>query len=347
MQKNVLTQELVSRVRQYSFMKYIGLLPNPDKVLSYSGRSYETLRDLLNDPHVWSCVQSRKSGVTNCRWEIATNDNYGCEIKKIFETIDLSSLISSIFNAILFGFQPIEIIWKLDNAGGFSIVPDRFLPLPQDYFGFSANGELVLKSSIQNANIEFPEEKIICPQYEATLQNPYGTALLSKCYWSCTFKNGAFRFWMNFMERYGMPLLIGQYQRYATNQEIETLADSLVNMAENSVIVAPEGIDIKLTEPSRTSSVELYYQLVRTCNAEISKALLSQTLTTELDSGSYAASRTHYSIRREVIMSDLQFVQHYLQKVIDLIYKVNSIENKDTKFIFIPDDFSGAQSENE
>jgi hypothetical protein len=35
MQKNVLTQELVSRVRQYSFMKYIGLLPNPDKVLSY------------------------------------------------------------------------------------------------------------------------------------------------------------------------------------------------------------------------------------------------------------------------------------------------------------------------
>ncbi len=347
MQKNILTQELVGRVRQYSFMKYIGLLPNPDKVLSYAGRNYETLRDLMNDPHVWSCIQSRKSGITNCKWEVATNDKFGREIKMIFEKIDLSLLISSIFNAILFGFQPIEIVWKVDNTSEFSIVPDRFIPLPQDYFGFSANGKLMLKSNLQNEFIEFPEEKIICPQYESTLQNPYGTALLSKCYWSCTFKNGAFRFWMNFMERYGMPLLIGQYQRYATNQEIEDLADSLVNMAENSVIVAPEGIDIKLTEPSRTSSVELYYQLVRTCNAEISKALLSQTLTTELDSGSYAASRTHYSIRREVIMSDLQFVQHYLQKLVDLVYKVNSIENLNTKFLFIPDDFSYASNEND
>jgi phage gp29-like protein len=337
MQKNVLTQELVSRVRQYSFMKYIGLLPNPDKVLSYAGRSYETLRDLMNDPHVWSCVQSRKSGITNCKWEISTNDKIGQDIKTIFEKIDLSSLISSIFNAILFGFQPIEIIWKLDNTGELSIVPDRFVPLPQEYFGFSPNGKLLLKGNSLNEFVELPEGKMICPQYEATLQNPYGTALLSKCYWACTFKNGAFRFWMNFMERYGMPLLIGQYQRYATTQEVEALADSLVNMAENSVIVAPEGIDIKIAEASRTSSVELYYQLVRTCNAEISKALLSQTLTTELDSGSYAASRTHYSIRREVIMSDLQFVQNYLQKVIDLIYKVNSIENIGTKFNFLPD----------
>mgnify|MGYP001095571134 FL=1 len=345
MQKNVLTQELVSRVRQYSFMKYIGLLPNPDKVLSYAGRSYETLRDLMNDPHVWSCVQSRKSGITNCKWEISTNDKIGQDIKTIFEKIDLSSLISSIFNAILFGFQPIEIIWKLDNTGELSIVPDRFVPLPQEYFGFSPNGKLLLKGNSLNEFVEQPEGKMICPQYEATLQNPYGTALLSKCYWACTFKNGAFRFWMNFMERYGMPLLIGQYQRYATTQEVEALADSLVNMAENSVIVAPEGIDIKLAEASRTSSVELYYQLVRTCNAEISKALLSQTLTTELDSGSYAASRTHYSIRREVIMSDLQFVQHYLQKLIDLIYKVNSIQNTDTKFVFTPENFADASDE--
>ncbi len=345
MQKNVLTQELVSRVRQYSFMKYIGLLPNPDKVLSYAGRSYETLRDLMNDPHVWSCVQSRKSGITNCKWEISTNDKIGQDIKTIFEKIDLSSLISSIFNAILFGFQPIEIIWKLDNTGELSIVPDRFVPLPQEYFVFSPNGKLLLKGNSLNEFVELPEGKMICPQYEATLQNPYGTALLSKCYWACTFKNGAFRFWMNFMERYGMPLLIGQYQRYATTQEVEALADSLVNMAENSVIVAPEGIDIKLAEASRTSSVELYYQLVRTCNAEISKALLSQTLTTELDSGSYAASRTHYSIRREVIMSDLQFVQHYLQKLIDLIYKVNSIQNTDTKFVFTPENFADASDE--
>ncbi len=335
MQNKVLTQELVRGTQKYSFMKYVGLLPNPDKVLSYTGRSYETLRDLKNDPHVHSCVQSRRSGILNCRWEIIGKSQLRERIQNILERLDLSELVSYIFEAILFGFQPIEIIWEQTDEELFKILPKKFVLLPQEYFAFSADGKLKLKESLSREPNDLPEGKVICPQYEASLQNPYGTALLSKCYWACTFKNGAFRFWVNFMERYGMPMLIGQYKRGATEEEIEHIADSLINMAENSVIVAPDDIEIKLAEPMRSSSVELYYELIRTCNAEISKALLSQTLTTELDSGSYAASQTHYSIRREVIHSDLRFVGLQLQKLIELICKLNNVNDMDIKITYI------------
>lgn len=337
MKNQPLTQELVKGVQKYSFMKYIGLLPNPDKVLSYAGRSYETLRDLKNDPHVYSCIQSRKSGILRTKWQIIGCSPQREQIQNIFEQIDLNELVSYIFEAILFGFQPIEIIWEQTESDLFRIIPKKFILLPQEYFIFSVDGKLKLRDGTSKDPYELPDGKIICPQYEASLQNPYGTALLSKCYWACTFKNGAFRFWVNFMERYGMPMLLGQYKRGATEQEIERLADSLINMAENTVIVAPDDIEIKLAEPTRSSSYELYYELIRTCNAEISKALLSQTLTTELDSGSYAASQTHYSIRKEVIHSDLRFVSAQLQKIIELIYEINNVTKDGTKFNYVLD----------
>jgi phage gp29-like protein len=41
------------------------------------------------------------------------------------------------------------------------------------------------------------------------------------------FKNGGLKFWVNFSEKYGMPILMGQYNRGATSEEIEKLAQEL------------------------------------------------------------------------------------------------------------------------
>jgi len=125
-----------------------------------------------------------------------------------------------------------------------------------------------------------------------------------------------------------MPVLLGKYTRGAGDEEIQKLAEVLADMTENSVIVSPADIEITMQEAARTSSVELYYQLIKLCNAEISKAILSQTLTTELDSGSYAVSQTHYSIRREVIRSDVHLAERAINQLINIICQINSIEHK-------------------
>ena len=51
MKQRNLTKELVTRDTQYNFFKYIGMLPNPDKVLSKTGNTIEVYRNLKNDPH--------------------------------------------------------------------------------------------------------------------------------------------------------------------------------------------------------------------------------------------------------------------------------------------------------
>jgi phage gp29-like protein len=268
-----------------SFYRTTNLLPNPDTILRKIGRGFEVYRELKNDPHVWSCIQSRKSGVLSLQWTLeqmdAPDEVYSL-IRQIFDNLDIYQIESDILEAPLFGFQPIEIIWNYVNG---KIIPIELKAKPQEWFAFDTNGNLIYNGSNPSERQLVERYKIINVQHEASAINPYGHSLLAKCYWPVTFKNGGLRFWVNFTERYGMPILIGQYQRGATNNEIEQLARDLESIYEDAIIVSPMDVKIELHEPNRNSSVELYLELIRFANNEISKAILSQTLTTELEGG--------------------------------------------------------------
>ncbi len=330
--KKFLTQELVTRAGKYSFFKHLGILPSADKLLSRQGKTYDTLRDLKNDPHVWACIQSRKSGLLSLSWSLEGTSPRKSEIERILDELDIYSLFCDILEAPLFGFQPLEIVWDYNSKSQLGFVPKKIEAKPQEWFFFDGENKLRIRGESVDASAVAPPEKILCVFHDASYQNPYGTSLLSKCYWSCTFKNGALRFWINFMEKFGMPVVLGKYNRGASESEIKDLLDALSSMSENSVIVSPMDIDISLEDPARSSSVELYHELIKLMNAEISKAILSQTLTTELDTGSYAASQTHLSIRKEVIKSDINLVERCLNNLIRLIYQVNGFDKDDIKF---------------
>ena len=63
----LLTNELVTRDNFLTFHKYIGILPNPGKIIDESGSTAQVYANLKNDPHVWSCIQSRKTGVLSLK----------------------------------------------------------------------------------------------------------------------------------------------------------------------------------------------------------------------------------------------------------------------------------------
>lgn len=319
------------------YSRYMNFLPNPDKIFRKTGSSYEAYRDLKNDAHLWSCIQSRKSGVLHLDYTINSEDmTIEDELKKLFENFDLQQLIRDILEAPLFGFQVIEIIWKYDSNIK-KLMPDRFIARAQENFVFDSFGEIKFKGRLENDN-RLPEKKFLVSRYESSSLNPYGESLLSKCYWPVIFKKGGIRFWVRFIEKFGMPLLTGQFKRGATFDESQKLANDLANMTQDSVIIAPTDVEIMMHEAKSNNSAELYRDLVKHCNAEISKALLSQTLTTELEMGSYAASKTHFRIRREVILSDIRIVENTINELIKYIVDLNFKLDTYPKFKIILND---------
>jgi len=328
--KTSLASEIATRKRSIDFYSIIQNLPDLDPVLKSQGKDIRIYRELLSDPHVWACVQSRKAGVLSLEWGIdrgKAKSKQASVIENVFNNLDLNALISEILDCVLFGFQPIEIIWKPQSN---LMLPSSIVAKPAEWFVFDDDNNLRLKTK-ENFNGELlPDKKFLCPQYNPSYQNPYGERTLSRIFWNVTFKKGGLKFWIAFTEKYGMPFLVGKHPRGTGKEDTENLAEMMQAMIQDAIAVIPDDSTIEIQEAVKTSSAEIYEKLVDKMNSEISKAILGQTLTTEIGSkGSYAASNTHMEVRKDIIESDKRIVEKTLNQLIRWIYGLNFAEQRE------------------
>jgi len=321
---NKLSDEIATRKRSLNFYSLGSYLPDPDIVLRKQGKDVKVYKELMCDAHVFACVQSRKSGVMSLEWEIkneSEKDETTEKLEKLLKKLDIYKLINDILEATLFGFQPIEIIWgKVDNL----ILPIELKSKPPEWFCFDDDNQLKFRTKEHYYGEELPPKKFLCPQSNPSYENPYGERTLSRVFWPVTFKKGGLKFWVIFTEKYGIPNLVGKHPRGASKEETDKLADLLEDMVQDAVAVIPDDSSVEIQEANKSSSAEIFEKLIDKMNAEISKAILGQTLTTEIgSSGSYAASNTHFAVRQDIIDSDRKLVEKTINQLLQWIYEIN------------------------
>ena len=328
--KKHLSEEIATRKRSLNYYSLaMSYLPDPDIVLKKQGKDMKVYKELLCDSHVFACVQSRKAGVLSLEWEINRGLDKDETAEKVIETIkklDIYKLINDILDATLFGFQPIEIIWgRVDNL----VLPIELKAKPSEWFCFDDENQLKFRTKEHYFGEELPPKKFLCPQANPSYENPYGERTLSRVFWPVTFKKGGLKFWVIFTEKYGIPHLIGKHPRGASEEETDRLAGLLEQMVQDAIAVIPDDSSVEIQEANKSSSAEIFEKLMDKMNAEISKAILGQTLTTEVGStGSYAASNTHFAVRQDIIDADKKMVEKTINKLIQWIYEIN-FSNKD------------------
>lgn len=331
--KKSLSEEIATRQRSLNFYSLCNILPDPDIVLRRQGKDIKIYRELLCDPHVTACVQSRKAGVLSLEWEIARGIEKDKNIEllsNLLKKLDIYKLINDILDSVLWGFQPIEVIWE---KSGNLILPTELKAKPTEWFCYDADNNLRFKTKQNYFGELLPPKKFLCPQYNASYDNPYGDRILSKVFWQVVFKKGGLKFWAIFTEKYGMPHIIGKHPRGASQEETNTLADMLERMIQDAIAVIPDDSSVEIKEADKSSSAEIFEKLIDKMNAEISKAIIGQTLTTEIGStGSYAASNTHFQVRQDIIDSDRKLVEKTINQLLRWIYELNFINAEIPEF---------------
>lgn len=309
-------EEIATRQRYAGLDAFIGALPDPDPVLRKLGQDMAVYRELLSDAHVWSCYSSRKSGTSGRRWEIeeaaeggtpAANRRALAIVQEAVKSIPMRQVINAMLDAPFFGMAPIEVIWEQAVLW----LPARIEGKPAEWFGFDQYNGLRFMSWADAIEGEpIPAGKILLCRHHASYLNPYGERLLSKCFWPVTFKRGGFKFWAIFMEKFGMPWITGKVPPKTGAPERELLKSRLAQMVLDAVAVINNDESVEITEAAgKQASGDLYRSKIEVCNREISKAILSQTLSTELDKGgSFAASQSHLQVREELIEDDAEMV---------------------------------------
>ena len=322
-------KEIYSRANSVDAFHTAEVLLNPDPVLITRLRDWHNYRDIFWDPHLTAVVSSRKAKTLGKKWFITQNESSEQVhkfVEKAFTLFDVNRSTNEILDALLFGMQPMEPIWAkpVDFDGEGKIFPIEFTGRPPWWFQYD-NENLLRFRTMANS---WPGEKIknyslIVPRNNPKYDNPYGESLYSKIYWSLNFKKAAFKFWIEFAEKYGSPFIEGKVPRNAGDEEYDALFDRLTEGTKGSVFVIPSDAEIILHDGTKSKG-EVYKELIDFANSEISKAILGQTLTTEAgDKGARALGEVHENVADDLAESDEMLCEGCFNQLIKWIVDIN------------------------
>lgn len=291
--KQRLSDHIATRDRSPDFSALGLYLPNPDPILKKQGRDISVYNDLRSDAHVGGCIRRRKAAVQALEWRIEREGASARSAKlaeDVLKRLDMRRLLHELMDAVLFGWQPLEVIWSPPGAG--PIVPQEVLAKPVQWFHFDSDAQLRFKSREHPLyGEELAARKFLVPAQEASYANPYGFADLSMCFWPTVFKRGGLKFWVTFTEKFGTPWVVGKTPRGTPGPEQNKLLDQLEAMVQDAVAVVPDDASVEIIEAGgKGTSADLYERLLMFCRSEIAIALLGQNQSTEASANRASAT---------------------------------------------------------
>lgn len=315
-------------------LSILDILPDPDTVLANKGGELFIYRQLTYDSHVDSCITSREAGMLSCEYEFRVDSLRRNETKALdfcnenFGALDMERLFRDIQEAVYFGFSALEKIYRRDGG---NIVFDDVIGRPQEWFKFNHSNQPLFLSKEHPTEGELVDMNIIeLVRYRHSYRNPYGERKAARFFWPVVFKKSDWKFWLRFVEKYGGALMyIITDEPDLANRNL--MLNMLEDMIETGVGVFKRGGvgDSLLTiDVNKGASNEIYTALHAACDAEISKSILGQTLTTEQgEVGSQALGKVHQDVRQDIIESDKKMVASAMNRLVrDIVSKNFNID---------------------
>ena len=320
-----LSDHIATRDRSPDFFALGMYLPNPDPILKKQGKDISVYNDLRSDAHVGGCIRRRKAAVQGLEWRIERN-GASARTAKLAETVlkrlDMRRLLHESLEAVLLGWQPLEIIWTPLGAG--PIVPQQVLAKPVQWFNFDADAQLRFKSREHPLFGEaVAARKFLVPAQDASYANPYGFPDLSMCFWPTVFKRGGLKFWVTFTEKFGTPWVVGKTPRGTPGPEQEKLLDKLEAMVQDAVAVVPDDASVEIVEAGgKGVSADLYERLLMFCRSEVAIALLGQNQSTEA-SANRASATAGLEVAKDLRDGDARLVEANINQLLRWIVDLN------------------------
>lgn len=319
-----LTTELATRQNAGLYLGDVGgwltQLPDPDPVLRKRAEDAEVLMELAADDQVTTAMLARKYRVQNCphycfRPGAPDGKDADAKARLVYERLvadlertNLRTIISSILDAPFYGMTPLELCWELE--GGWWHLRD-IVARPYHWFAFDQRNRPLFRGAYGQSCADpvlLSELKFVIAVHQPTYDNPYGLRLLSRCLWPVAFKRGGLQFYAKFVERHGMPWIVGNAPPRAEAGEKREIVADLARMVQDCVAVMPAGSDVKFLSAG-TTQAQLHEDFLARQDRAISKVLMGQTLTIETDGkNSLAATEAHKSVADDIAEADKAMV---------------------------------------
>jgi hypothetical protein len=152
-----------------------------------------------------------------------------------------------------------------------------------------------------------------------------------------SYRRNGFKWWVIFIEKYGMPWITANAPTGAKAQEMADLATRLESMVADAVAVIPADYKTEFFESNKTASSAAYKEFIDQQNNEIALAVLGNNLTTEVTGGSYAAAQSHMAVRYDITEGDTRIVEEVFNQLIKLTHGINFGSGEPPVFNLFPE----------
>ena len=148
---------------------------------------------------------------------------------------------------------------------------------------YPQTGRLKLRSGIiigdkSPLEMELPENKFFVFSYRPRFGNRWGSPLKRKVFWQTWIKRAAAKGWLRYIEK-GSGTVIARYNDGAAKEEQQNAVDAATAVQEDSAVAIPKKFILEVHEMVRAIGSSHKELVDDYCNAEISRAIVGQTLT--------------------------------------------------------------------
>lgn len=296
------------------------LVENPDTVLMRKGHDYQIYDELLRDDQVKSTLQQRRTGLTSATWNIepaseSAQDKAAADfLTEQLEHIGWDDKTEKMHYGVFYGFAVAEAMWEMD--GRFVTLEDLKVR-ERSRFKFNQEHDLYLLNTDNPQGIRMPDKKFWTYSAGANHDdNPYGQGLAHSLYWPVFFKRSDIKFWLVFLEKFGMPTAAVRLPsgQMGDQERVLQAKRALSALQTDSALVIPDGMVLELIEAARSGTAD-YDGLVERMDKAISKVVLSQTMTTD-DGSSLSQAKVHESVSRAVIDADSDLINDSFRRTV-------------------------------
>lgn len=316
----VLTQPQRFGIGLDDYMQGIRSLENVD--FTQRVKIYDIYSESLMDPHLFSVVQKRKSGVLGRKIEFRRNGIPDDRVNEQIASPWFLRFLEDSLDAQYWGFTLVQFYINRKGWIDYYLVPRKHVdPVLR-----------IIKTRQNDVNgesfDEYPDLLMI--------QGKEPLGILARTAPYVIYKRGTIGDWAQFSEIFGMPI---RKYIYDTADPEALAAAQAAAMAQGGggVFFCPEDCNLELVETGNTTgSSELYSAFVDRCNAEMSKAVLGNTLTTEAsETGTQALGTVHNKVEQELIEQDALGILNLLNYDMTDQFAALGVNTQGGEFVYV------------
>lgn len=278
------------------------------------------------DAHLYAEIQKRKLALVGLDWTIEPPRNANAAEKAhaewltevMTDAVDpIDDLILALMDGVGHGFAPVELEWRREGS---ELLP-AFLPRPQEWFRLDRQRRnITLRDMSPDGAGLKPFGWCFHTHGKAKTGYAGRMGLHRVLSWPFLYKIYGIGDFAEFLETFGLPIIIGKYFTGASDAEKSSLMRAVTALGHDARAIMPAEMTMEVQKIVGGGEKSPHLAMVDWADRAQSKAILGQTMSAEAKAGGLGSgnAQLHKEVRHDILEADAREIAGTITR--DLLY---------------------------